>query len=108
MKQITFVFLMIFSLASYNIGAQTQYDVSINWLEDEEYYIDKEKVQENSENEALTSITEGEPETEKIDVFNMQIKDTPNSIKVDETLNSKEIKIIEGSVFIFVLPPDYN
>ena len=35
-----------------------------------------------------------ELETEKIDVFNMQTKDRSDSIKVDETLDSKEIKII--------------
>ncbi len=56
--------------------------------------VDKEKIQENSENDELISITDNEPETEKIDVFNMQTKDSSNSIKVDETLNSKEIKII--------------
>ena len=56
--------------------------------------IDKEQIQENSENKELISITESELETEKIDVFNMQIKKRSDSIKVDETLNSKEIKII--------------
>ena len=56
--------------------------------------IDKEQIQENSENKELISITESEIETEKIDVFNMQTKDKSDSIKVDETLNSKEIKII--------------
>ncbi len=56
--------------------------------------IDKEQIQENSENKELISITEGEPEIEKIDVFKMQTKDRSESITVDETLNSKEIKII--------------
>ena len=56
--------------------------------------IDKEQIQENSENKKPISITESEIETEKIDVFNMQTKDRSDSIKVDETLNSKEIKII--------------
>ena len=56
--------------------------------------IDKEQIQENSENKELISITESELETEKIDVFNMQTQKRPVSIKVDETLNSKEIKII--------------
>ena len=56
--------------------------------------IDKEQIQENSENRELISITESEFETEKIDVFNMQTKDRSDSIKVDESLNSKEIKII--------------
>ena len=56
--------------------------------------IDKEQIQENSENKELISITESELETEKIDVFSMQTKDKSDSIKVDETLNSKEIKII--------------
>ena len=56
--------------------------------------IDKEQIQENSENKELISITESELETEKIDVFNMQTKDRSDSIKVDETLDSKEIKII--------------
>ncbi len=56
--------------------------------------IDKEQIQENSENKELISITESELETEKIDVFNMQTKKRSDSIKFDETLNSKEIKII--------------
>ena len=56
--------------------------------------IDKEKIQENSENKEFISITESELETEKIDVFNMQTKDRSDSIKVDESLNSKEIKIV--------------
>ena len=56
--------------------------------------IDKEQIQENSQNKELISITGSELETEKIDVFNMQTKNRSDSIKVDETLNSKEIKII--------------
>ena len=56
--------------------------------------IDKEQIKENSESKELISITESRPEIEKIDVFNMQINDSSDSIKVDETLNSKEIKII--------------
>lgn len=56
--------------------------------------IDKEQIQENSEDKELMSISESELETEKIDVFNMQTKNRSDSIKVDETLNSKEIKII--------------
>ncbi len=56
--------------------------------------IDKEQIQENSENKELISATEGTLETEKINVFNMQTKVKSDSIKVDETLNSKEIKII--------------
>ena len=56
--------------------------------------IDKEQLQENSENKELISITENEIESEKIDVFSLQTKDKTDSIKVDETLNSKEIKII--------------
>ena len=56
--------------------------------------IDKDQIQENSENKELISIVESELETEKIDVFNMQTKDRSDSIQVDETLNSKEIKII--------------
>jgi len=56
--------------------------------------IDENQIQENSENKELISITESEPETEKINVFDMQTKDISDSIKVEETLNSKEIKII--------------
>ena len=56
--------------------------------------IDKEQIQENSENKELISTTESELGTEKIDVFDMQTKKRSDSIKVDETLNSKEIKII--------------
>ncbi len=56
--------------------------------------IDKNQIQENSGNKELISNDENDFETEKIDVFNMQIKNDTNSIKVDETLNSKKIKII--------------
>ncbi len=56
--------------------------------------IDKDKIQENSENNELISITESDLEREKIDVFNIQIKNSSDSIKVDENLDSKEIKII--------------
>ena len=56
--------------------------------------IDKEQLQENSENKELISITENELESEKIDVFSLQTKDESDSIKVDETLDSKQIKII--------------
>ena len=56
--------------------------------------IDKDQIKENSENKELISITENDLETGKIDVFKMQTKDSSVSIKVDETLNSKEIKII--------------
>ena len=56
--------------------------------------IDKDQIQENSENKELISITESDFETEKIDIFNMQIKNSSDSIKIDKTLNSKEIKII--------------
>ncbi len=56
--------------------------------------IDKEQLQENSENKELISVTENELESEKIDVFSLQTKDGSDSIKVDETLDSKEIKII--------------
>jgi len=56
--------------------------------------IDKEQIQQNSENKELISIIESEPETEKIDIFKMQIKNSSDTIKVDKTLNSKETKII--------------
>ena len=56
--------------------------------------IDKEQLQENSDNKELISVTENELESEKIDVFSLQTKDGSDSIKIDETLDSKEIKII--------------
>ena len=55
---------------------------------------EKVQTQNNSENKELISITENDLETEKIDVFNMQTKDRSDSIEVDESLNSKEIKLI--------------
>ncbi len=55
---------------------------------------EKVQTQNNSENKELISITESEPEGKEIDIFNMQSKYNLESIKVDETLNSKEIKII--------------
>ena len=56
--------------------------------------IDKEQIQKNSENMELISTTKSELETEKIDIFSVQTMDRSDLIKVDETLNSKEIKII--------------
>ena len=56
--------------------------------------IDKEQIQENSEDKELITTTESDLESEKVDVFNMQTKDNIDTIKFDETLNSKEIKII--------------
>ncbi len=56
--------------------------------------IDKEQIKKNSENKELITITESDLKSEKIDVFKMQTKDSLDPIKVDETLNSKEIKII--------------
>ncbi len=56
--------------------------------------IDKNETQESLENKQSTSDVEMNSETNSIDVFNMQ-GDTENFlIKVDETLNSKEIKIL--------------
>tara|TARA_B100001057_G_scaffold38607_1_gene34766 strand:+ start:137 stop:1909 length:1773 start_codon:yes stop_codon:yes gene_type:complete len=56
--------------------------------------LDKEQIQENTKNKESISITDSDLESEKIDVFNMQIKNSPDLIKVDDNLNSKEIKII--------------
>ena len=56
--------------------------------------VDKEKTKETTENKESISNSESDLETEKIDVFNMQIKNSSESIIVDESLNSKEIKII--------------
>ncbi len=55
---------------------------------------DEEKIQDNSKNKELISNTESNLGGEKIDVFNLQTKNSSDSIKVDETLNSKDIKII--------------
>ncbi len=56
--------------------------------------VDKEKTKETTENKESISNSESDLETEKIDVFNMQIKNNSDLIKVDDNLNSKEIKII--------------
>ena len=51
--------------------------------------IDKEQIQENSENKELISTTESELGTEKIDVFNIHTNKRSFSIIVYENLNSK-------------------
>ena len=56
--------------------------------------IDNEQIQDNSKNKESISIIESDLKGKKIDVFNMQTTDISDSIKIDETLNSKEIKII--------------
>jgi len=45
MRNISFVFCVFFSLLSYSLGAQSQYDVSVDWLQQKEYYIEKENIQ---------------------------------------------------------------
>ena len=56
--------------------------------------VDKNQTQENLENKESKSDLDMNMETNSIDVFNMQT-DTENFlIKIDETLNSKEIKIL--------------
>ncbi len=78
--------LIIFSLSIANSFSENE-PVDI-------WNIDKEQIQENSENKELNSINKSEPGTENIGVFDMQNKKRLDTIKVDETLNSKEIKII--------------
>tara|TARA_Y100001935_G_scaffold247560_1_gene243610 strand:- start:443 stop:2149 length:1707 start_codon:yes stop_codon:yes gene_type:complete len=56
--------------------------------------LDKEQIQENTKDKELISITNTDIESEKIDVFNMQIKNSTDSIKVDDNFDSKEVKII--------------
>ena len=65
--------------------------------------IDKEQIQENSESKELISITESEIETEKIDVFNMQTKDSSGTIKVDENLLAflTVVDSLENPGFVF-------
>ena len=56
--------------------------------------IDKNETQENLENKELKSDSEINLKKNSIDVFNMQNDTKDLLIKVDETLNSKEIKIL--------------
>tara|TARA_S200000501_G_scaffold373801_1_gene421828 strand:+ start:2106 stop:3875 length:1770 start_codon:yes stop_codon:yes gene_type:complete len=56
--------------------------------------IDKNETQENLENKELKSDSEINMKKNSIDVFNMQNDTKDLLIKVDETLNSKEIKIL--------------
>ena len=56
--------------------------------------IDKSETQENLKNKELQSDPETNLEKNSIDVFNMQNDTEDLLIKVDKTLNSKEIKII--------------
>ena len=56
--------------------------------------IDKNENQQNSENKELKFDPEKNLEKNSIDVFNMQTDAENFSIKVDETLNSKDIKIL--------------
>ena len=56
--------------------------------------IDKNETQENLENKELKSDSEINLKKNSIDVFNMQNDTKDLLIKVDETLNSKGIKIL--------------
>ncbi len=56
--------------------------------------IDKNETQENLENKELKSDSEINMKKNSIDVFNMQNDTKDLLIKVDKTLNSKEIKIL--------------
>lgn len=87
MKQIIFVLLIIFSLTSYSIGAQTQYDVTINWLEDEQYYIDDEKVQVLNFSDAYYEFTK-----HKFPLYKTKIRlpENTNTADVQLTIIKKE------------------
>ena len=56
--------------------------------------IDKKEIKENSKNVGEKNDTKINPKSININVFNMQLKNKNNLIKVDNFLNSKEIKLI--------------
>ncbi len=56
--------------------------------------IDKEKIKKNSENKESSFLNDDQDRIIETNVFNMQSQKNNNEIKVDISLNSKEIKII--------------
>ena len=56
--------------------------------------IDKKEIKENSKNVGKKNDTKINPKSININVFNMQLKNKNNLIKVDNFLNSKEVKLI--------------
>ena len=56
--------------------------------------IDKEKIKKNSENKESSFLNDDQDQIIETNVFNMQSQKNNNEIKVDISLNSKEIKII--------------
>ena len=56
--------------------------------------IDKKEIKENSKNKEEGNDTKINPKSNNINVFNMQLKSKNNLIKVDNFLNSKEVKLI--------------
>ena len=56
--------------------------------------IDKKEIEENSQNLNEISNSGIDPELNKIDVFNMQTTTSNNLIELDNSLNSKETKLI--------------
>ena len=56
--------------------------------------IDKEKIKKNSENKESSFLDDDQDQIIETNVFNMQSQKNNNEIKVDISLNSKEIKII--------------
>ena len=56
--------------------------------------IDKKEIEEGSQSLNEISNSGIDPELNKIDVFNMQTMTNNNSIKLDDSLNSKEIKLM--------------
>jgi len=56
--------------------------------------IDKKEIKENSKNVGEKNDTKINPKSININVFDMQLKNKNNLIKVDNFLNSKEIKLI--------------
>ena len=56
--------------------------------------IDKKEIKENSKNNEERNDTKINPKSNDINVFNMQLKSKNNLIKVDNFLNSKEVKLI--------------
>ena len=78
--------IIIFFLVMFQVKAEDQ-PVDI-------WNIDKEKIKKDKKNNLSISTKNDQNQINETDVFNMQSKNKNNTVEVDDSLNSKQIKIV--------------
>ena len=86
LNKISLIILSIFFLSLSNTFSENE-PVDI-------WNIDKKEIEENLENKEVISGSNSNETTNSVDVFNNQLKNNNNLIEVDDSLDSKDIKLI--------------